>query len=217
MSTTTSAFPSQKSATTAADAAKGATQDEPQPGGRRRTLLLAGLAVLAVLVVGGIAWFLLAGGDDEVVAAPPAPAGAAPSVSAAPTQAPTGPPIARLSGVKARNPFVPLVTPKPPAPPAPAPSASTAPTVSPVAGPTAGTGTGTLPTSSKAVVLQLVSLDKTTKTATYKVDGRTFKVSNGSVFATYFKLVAVTDGSCTITQYGDVTVPTCVGSKLTLG
>ena len=92
-------------------------------------------------------------------------------------------------------------------------------------GTTSGSTTGTVPTptpsasaptSSKPVDVSVLAVDFAKRTASIKINRNTYDRSIGETFATYFKLIGVTKGTCAYVQYGDVALPMCVGQPLTL-
>ncbi len=91
-------------------------------------------------------------------------------------------------------------------------TAGTVPLPSPVPAPAATKPT----TSSKPVAVSVLAVDFVKRTASIKVNRNTYNRTIGDTFAQYFKLIAVTKGSCAYVQYGDVALPMCVGQPLTL-
>ena len=238
MSMTTSPFGTPVE--TAAPAALQPVQEEEPQSSKRTVIILA--VVAAALAIGAGAYFLLFSGSDaaQVVGAPVAPR--APSATASAPAAVPAPPIKKFVAKKSRNPFVPLVAvPVVAAPVVAAPGTTSGTTVGgtgttsvPVGGTATGTTNGTtagtvpLPspvpapaatkptTSSKPVAVSVLAVDFVKRTASIKVNRNTYNRTIGDTFAQYFKLIAVTKGSCAYIQYGDVALPMCVGQPLTL-
>ena len=238
MSMTTSPFGTPVE--TAAPAALQPVQEEEPQSSKRTVIILA--VVAAALAIGAGAYFLLFSGGEaaQVAGAPVAPR--APSATASAPAAVPAPPIKKFVAKKSRNPFVPLVAvPVVAAPVVAAPGTTSGTTVGgtgttsvPVGGTatgtTSGTTAGTIPlpspvpapaatkptTSSKPVAVSVLAVDFVKRTASIKVNRNTYNRTIGDTFAQYFKLIAVTKGSCAYIQYGDVALPMCVGQPLTL-
>ena len=238
MSMTTSPFGTPVE--TAAPAALQPVQEEEPQSSKRTVIILA--VVAAALAIGAGAYFLLFSGGEaaQVAGAPVAPR--APSATASAPAAVPAPPIKKFVAAKSRNPFVPLVAvPVVAAPVVAAPGTTSGTTVGgtgttsvPVGGTatgtTSGTTAGTIPlpspvpapaatkptTSSKPVAVSVLAVDFVKRTASIKVNRNTYNRTIGDTFAQYFKLIAVTKGSCAYIQYGDVALPMCVGQPLTL-
>ena len=237
MSMTTSPFGTPVA--TAAPAAPQAMSEDDPKSSKRTAIILA--VVAAALAIGAGAYFLLfAGGDGAEVAGEPVAPRAPTATASAPAAVPA-PPIKKFVAKKSRNPFVPLV-----APPVVAAAGTTSGTTTGATGTTSGTVTGsttsgtatgttsgttagTVPlpsplpapsttptTSSKPVAVSVLAVDFVKRTASIKVNRNTYNRTIGETFAQYFKLIAVTKGSCAYIQYGDVALPMCVGQPLTL-
>lgn len=189
---------------------------------RKRQLLLVG-GVAAVGAVGVVAYFLLTGGASSGSRAPVAGpqvthhahASASPSLS--PSAVGATIPAAYTAPV-GHNPFKPLVvpptqaasssssaspsastsrtpTPTPTVIVFPSPTPTKAPSPTPTVTVTATPSPTGLPTSPTTQTLVLVDVDFANGKASVTVNGTAYQPKDGQVFATYFKLVSVIQGT----------------------
>jgi hypothetical protein len=200
---------------------EGPAPEKSAPGSRRTLLIVVGGAVLAV-VVGIAAWLLFfAGGAEESsgpvvtkkvrAGAPSAPAKVNPKPSALPSA---------FEGNTGRNPFKPLIaTAAPASDPSPGtgPVGSTAPVapVAPVAGSTPQPPQAPATTQPvSALKFTVVSVPANNATATVKVGATQYVVKRGDTFATYFKMLNITQGKFITFAYGDIIVTLAEGQSV---
>jgi hypothetical protein len=210
--------------------------DAPVEESNKRLLVIGGVAA-GLAVVAAMSYVLLSGGSEDpdlgVIASPGRTVAAQPS--APPTGAASAPAIKKFTGKNARDPFKALVV-EPVA--AAAGTGSTSGTTSGTTGTTSGTTTGTTsgttsgsttptvaptasptaaPRATDPVTITLVSVAAGDTSANFKLDGTAVKgVKPQATFATYFKLLNLTQGKCGAIQYGDVTFEMCEGDSITL-
>ncbi len=185
-------------------------EHEPQdaaPDRRKLLLFIAAGAVVAALIGYFVALPLLSGAkpvtSTVVVTKPPSGGG-----SGLPSVAPVKPPtrVKTFANVIGRDPFDPLVT----AAVAPAPANPPAPSGAPTQPTTTPTTTPTSPTTPAGKTAFTV-LNVTGAKATVTVNTKKYTMSTGQVFATHYRLLRITSGSCASFSRGEMRFSLCEG------
>ncbi|MEP6696015.1 MAG: hypothetical protein ABJA34_03950 [Pseudonocardiales bacterium] len=174
-------------------------------GSRRRLLLFVAAGVLILAALGYYLAVSVLGGTDPVV---PAVAGRSRLPDPGALAAPSMPNVApkTFSDVIGRDPFGPLVT-APAAGAAAAAPAAPAPTAIPAPG--AAGATGTTPGMTTFKVLGVSG-----NQAIVSLDTKKYTVTVGATFATAYKLLKTSGGSCAAFAYGEMRFDLCEGQTL---
>jgi hypothetical protein len=178
-----------------------AAETEQRPDRRKLLLILAAGAVVFALLGYFVALPFLSGGTAKVP-----PAADAPARAAAGTAVPAKPKVVpkTFNDVIGRDPFAPLVT-------AAAATAAAAGGTAAAAGGTAATTPATTTPATTAGKTTFKVITVTGSKAAVSVDAKKYTVSTGHVFATTYRLLKTTGGSCASFSYGEMRFSLCEG------
>ena len=189
-------------------------EQEASPGGANRPKPIVFIVAGGVLLVLALAAYFLVfsgGGSDTTTGGAVTPGQV--RVSTAPSTKATGPsaaPSVAVAAPAAGSGIDPLRA----APSASAPAAGSG---SPTPTPTSTSTSGSTTTAGVTSTLLVNSVNISARTASVTVDGKTLSISQGKLFAKYYKMSAVITGSaqCAVFTFGDLPAQLCKGEQAT--